>query len=75
MLHFVCTFCRQDRGRLSPALNQFASFVEDQQLLGPPTLALSPPVLDHVGRDQRQASEDRKPHWLVDAVTALKDEP
>ena len=50
-------------------------FKEDQQQLVLPTLALSPPALDHVRRDEREASEDREALWLGEAVAALKDEP
>lgn len=59
----------------APTPTPFGSVGEDQQPLVLPTLALSPPALDHVRRDERQASEDREPLWLAEAVAALKDEP
>lgn len=54
---------------------QFGSLGANQQPLVLPALARSPPALDDVGRDERQASEDHKALWLAEAVTALKDEP
>jgi len=57
----------------SPA--RFGSIGEEQQLLVLPTRLLAPPALDHVGRNERQGSEDREPGRLVETIAALKDEP